>query len=109
MANMAHATSAIVAIRTAVNGPKLSLQYLRRAYSHFPLARRRRLLQSRRPSTVPTGVRSFTSKTRHRYADVESSIDFRQQDRESDEVDVCIVGGGIWSPKPWLLQLLISE
>ncbi|KAF2797402.1 electron transfer flavo protein-ubiquinone oxidoreductase-like protein [Melanomma pulvis-pyrius CBS 109.77] len=38
--------------------------------------------------------RAISSTTRTRFADVEESFDPRQQDREVDEVDVCIVGGG---------------
>ena len=43
-------------------------------------------------SIVPT--RALSTSIPNRYATVEESLDFREQDRESDEVDVCIVGGG---------------
>src|SRR6266536_1942819 len=38
--------------------------------------------------------RGFSTTPRPRYADGDESFDPRLQDRESDEVDVCIVGGG---------------
>ncbi|KAF2007116.1 electron transfer flavo protein-ubiquinone oxidoreductase-like protein [Amniculicola lignicola CBS 123094] len=38
--------------------------------------------------------RALSATARSRFADVDDSFDPRQQDRESDEVDVCIVGGG---------------
>jgi len=38
--------------------------------------------------------RAFTSAHRRHFASVDDSFDPRQQERESDEVDVCIVGGG---------------
>lgn len=64
------------------------------------------------PSRALTGRRRATTKLQHHnavqirslstsrpksYARVEESLDFREQDRESDEVDVCIVGGGNYS------------
>lgn len=38
--------------------------------------------------------RALSSSLRHRYADVEEGFDPATVDREADEVDVCIVGGG---------------
>lgn len=38
--------------------------------------------------------RCISASLRHRYADVDESFDPRNVERESDEVDVCIVGGG---------------
>lgn len=38
--------------------------------------------------------RAFTSTQLRRFASVDDSFDPRQQERESDQVDVCIVGGG---------------
>lgn len=38
--------------------------------------------------------RAISSTARRTFADVDDSFDPRQQERESDEVDVCIVGGG---------------
>lgn len=38
--------------------------------------------------------RAISSTARSRFADVDDAFDPRQQERESDEVDVCIVGGG---------------
>lgn len=38
--------------------------------------------------------RAFTDTAKRRFASVDDSFDPGQQERESDEVDVCIVGGG---------------
>ena len=65
-----------------------------RAFSHFPPARRRYLFQSR-PKPLSTGTRAFSASPLRPLAAVDDTFDPRQQDRESDEVDVCIVGGGI--------------
>ncbi|KAF2871983.1 electron transfer flavo protein-ubiquinone oxidoreductase-like protein [Massariosphaeria phaeospora] len=49
----------------------------------------------RRPALRIAGQRRALSSTaRKRLADVDDTFDPRQQDREADEVDVCIVGGG---------------
>lgn len=71
-------------------------QHLRalRPHSWFPPARRRIFLQ-RPKRTPPTTTRSFTTSSLRRFADVNDSLELRQQDRESDQVDVCIVGGGM--------------
>ncbi|KAL9126909.1 MAG: hypothetical protein Q9217_004123, partial [Psora testacea] len=61
---------------------------LSRSYSYFPPTRRRYLLQQ------PNRDCLFSTSPQARFADVDNSFDPRQQDRESDEVDVCIVGGG---------------
>lgn len=39
-------------------------------------------------------TRAFTQSLRRKYTDEEGNWDPRLNDRESDEVDVCIVGGG---------------
>jgi hypothetical protein len=59
------------------------------------ISRRRAALKRQRNFKIPTRALSTLKATR--YAKVEDSLDFREQDRESDEVDVCIVGGGIRS------------
>ena len=51
-------------------------------------------LRNRRPLLVAGQRRPLSSTLCHRYADVEESFDPASVDRESDEVDVCIVGGG---------------
>lgn len=51
-------------------------------------------LRPPRPLFVAGQRRTISSSLRHRYADVEESFDPASVDRESDEVDVCIVGGG---------------
>lgn len=65
--------------------------------SSLGISTARRRITSKRgcPLTVP--VRPFSTSRQVRYARVEESLDFRDQERESDEVDVCIVGGGIHS------------
>ena len=65
-----------------------------RRYSYFAPARRRDLYERRKPISPVFSKRSFSNTSQQRLADVDESFDPRQQDRESDEVDVCIVGGG---------------
>ena len=38
--------------------------------------------------------RAFSSASSRQFADVNNTVDPRQMERENDEVDVCIVGGG---------------
>ena len=38
--------------------------------------------------------RTFSTSTSPRYAAVDDTLDFREQERESDQVDVCIAGAG---------------
>ncbi|KAK5002903.1 hypothetical protein LTR28_010846, partial [Elasticomyces elasticus] len=53
------------------------------------------LLRSYRPAAIRAGQRrTFTSTSRRSLAELDHSVDPRQQYRESDQVDVCIVGGG---------------
>lgn len=69
-----------------------------RRYSHFAPARRRALYNRSRPVCgTLRDRRAFSSTLLRTFADVDDSFDLRQQDRESDEVDVCIVGGGMCS------------
>lgn len=70
------------------------LQIPKRARSHFPPARRRRLLQQWMPNAPLTQRKAFSTTALRSRADAKDVFDPRQQDRESDEVDVCIVGGG---------------
>ncbi len=49
---------------------------------------------SRRQHHLVVSKRAFSTSSRTLYAQVEESLDFRNQERESDQVDVCIVGGG---------------
>lgn len=72
----------------------------RRAYSHFPPTRRRCPLQQSRTNCLLIGRRTFSTTPWRGLADVDESFDPREQDRESDEVDVCIVGGGMSSGTP---------
>lgn len=53
------------------------------------------LIRGYRPAVVFAGQRrALSSSNRRRFASVEDHLDPLQQDRESDQVDVCIVGGG---------------
>ena len=65
-----------------------------RRYSYFAPARRRCLFEQRRPFIPAITRHAFSTTSHHKFADVDETFDPRQQDRESDEVDVCIVGGG---------------
>ncbi|MCJ1431399.1 hypothetical protein MMC27_000751 [Xylographa pallens] len=65
-----------------------------RRYSYFAPARRRCLYDRRRPFNPAITRNAFSTTSQQRFADVDETFDPRQQDRESDEVDVCIVGGG---------------
>ncbi len=79
---------------------KASSHLTRRAYSHFPPARRRCLLQQQNPNCLLTSRGAFSTTQWRSIADGNDSFDPRQQDRESDEVDVCIVGGGMYAFTP---------
>ena len=46
------------------------------------------------PNAPLTQRRAFSATALRSRADVKDVFNPRQQDRESDEVDVCIVGGG---------------
>ncbi|KAK0513249.1 hypothetical protein JMJ35_004235 [Cladonia borealis] len=70
------------------------LQIPKRARSHFPPARRRCLLQQWMANDPLKQRRTFSATALRSRADVGDVFDPREQDRESDEVDVCIVGGG---------------
>ena len=53
------------------------------------------LLRGYRPASITAGQRrTFATTIRRRFASVDDSLEQLHQDRESDEVDVCIVGGG---------------
>ena len=82
----------------------------RRAYSYFPPTRRRWcLLQQSRPNCPLMSKKSLSTTPRRRLADVNDSFDPREQDRESDEVDVCIVGGGMSCGTPRLKHINASQ
>ena len=74
--------------------PTVLLQIPKRAHSHFPPPRRRGLLEQWIPNAPLTQRRTLSATALRSRADVGDVSDPRQQDRESDEVDVCIVGGG---------------
>jgi len=82
-------------IRRTTVFDKQCLRLASRRYLQFAPARRRYVYEQRRLSVIPYN-RCFSTMPRRRLASVEErAIDPRQLDRESDEVDVCIVGGGM--------------
>lgn len=86
--------------RRSLNISNFFVPTTRRAYSHFPPARRRCLLQQSRPNCLLLSRRTLSTTPWRRLADVDDSYDPRGQERESDEVDVCIVGGGMSCGSP---------
>ena len=92
---MASKTSVSYLARTSLPSSHFFLLTARRAYSHFPPTRRRSLLQRSRDNHFLISRRTFATTPWRGLADVDDSFDPLQQDRESDEVDVCIVGGGM--------------
>lgn len=68
---------------------------IRPSYSLLPYVRSTRPTpRPIRPLFVAGQRRSISSSLRHRYADVEESFEPSSVEREADEIDVCIVGGG---------------
>ena len=99
---MASKTSVSSLARRSLTTSNVSLLTARRAYSHFPPTRRRCLLQQSRHNCLLISRRTFSTTPCRGRADVDVSLDPLQQDRESDEVHVCIVGGGMSSGTlPW--------
>ena len=81
----------------ALQGPSPSIRpsNFRPLHSYAPA--RRRTLPAARPARsvfVAGQRRAISSSTSRRYAAVEEAFDPAAIERESDEVDVCIVGGG---------------
>ncbi|KIX03174.1 uncharacterized protein Z518_06725 [Rhinocladiella mackenziei CBS 650.93] len=58
------------------------------------LSQRRAVTRATRPLFVAGQRRSISASLQRRYADVDESFDPATVDRESDQVDVCIVGAG---------------
>ena len=82
--------------RRSLTVSHVSLPITRRAYSHFPPTRRRRCPpQQARSNCLLFFRRTLSTTPRRCLADIGDSFDPREQERESDEVDVCIVGGGM--------------
>ncbi|KAI4133540.1 MAG: hypothetical protein LQ347_002147, partial [Umbilicaria vellea] len=79
--------------RRALTQSKSAPRFTTAAYSQFAPARRRCLFERPRSNALVSSRRAFATTPWRRLADVNDSFDPRQQDRESDEVDVCIVGG----------------
>ncbi|KAL8899575.1 MAG: hypothetical protein Q9207_006124 [Kuettlingeria erythrocarpa] len=86
--------STLPLVRSSVAAPITRHLRTCRPHSWFAPARRRLLFQSGRRHPLSLATRSFSTSNFSQFADVDNTFDPRQQDRESDEVDVCIVGGG---------------
>ena len=89
--------------RTSLTKSNVFVLTTRRAYSHFPPTRRRPcLLQPSRLSCLLVGRRTLSTSPWRRFADFDDLCDPREREheRESDEVHVCIVGGGISCGSP---------
>lgn len=95
MTTMSSSRAVTAALRR--NSPR---QLPARAFSHLPQRSTPSRCTSTRPRTIlPQALgsrRAFSISTPRRFADVsEEAFDPRSIERESDQVDVCIVGGGI--------------
>lgn len=98
---MASKTSVSFLGRRSLTTLNVSAPTTRRAYSHFPPTRRRRcLLQQSRSNCLLISRRTLSTTPWRRFADIDDSFDPREQERESDNVDVCIVGGGMSCGSP---------
>lgn len=64
------------------------------------LATTTRPAMSRCAVTVFRPARTFATSRVARMADVDESFDPASVERESDQVDVCIIGGGMYSRPP---------
>lgn len=93
--NMANPLLSITVARSGLSRASFLNRIAIRAFSYFPPARRRTPSLQVKTKICRECRRAFAASAWQLYADVESSFDPRQQDRESDEVDVCIVGGGM--------------
>ncbi|MCJ1464625.1 hypothetical protein MMC07_003238 [Pseudocyphellaria aurata] len=91
---MASKTSITRVARRNIAPSGLSLRTATRPFSHFSPARRRSLPQFRRLNHTTNFRQLFSTSPWTRLADVDESFDPRQQDRETDQVDVCVIGGG---------------
>jgi electron-transferring-flavoprotein dehydrogenase len=56
---------------------------------------RRQIARRSVPFLLPTQTRAFSQSVTRRLADEDGTFDPQSIERESDEVDVCIVGGGM--------------
>src|SRR3954462_6380619 len=77
-------------------------------FDFLPARRRVAHCRPARSAFIAGQRRAISNTLQRRYAHVEDSIDLRDQPRESDEVDVCIVGGGkptTWWPTKFTFRL----
>ena len=82
--------------RRAIIQDNLSSRATSTRHLHIAPARRRRLCEPRQPLHLARYRNGFSTTVKQRLADVNGILDPQQQERESDVVDVCIVGGGIF-------------
>ena len=89
-------------LRSSMTSNPIFLSVLRHGFKtveNLPWKSRRTLrtgARYNRPSCyqLPGNHRAFSGNAPRRFAEVNTAFDPRQQEREADEVDVCIVGGG---------------
>jgi len=62
----------------------------------IPFSSSGKRLALRTVSFTPLQTRAFSQSVLRRFTDENGNFDPRSLDRESDEVDVCIVGGGMY-------------
>jgi electron-transferring-flavoprotein dehydrogenase len=82
-----------IAVRRALTRP-VQLNRRNNPPRLAPFLRQCRPVQACSPAIRVAGQRSFSQTTRTQLASHDDSYDPHQQERESDQVDVCIVGGG---------------
>lgn len=80
-----------IATRGTICSP-LYIRTLPKVSPNLPPPRRRYLSQTPGPYSLLNRGRSFSNTAWRRLAQVNEDV--QQQDREVDDVDVCIVGGG---------------
>jgi electron-transferring-flavoprotein dehydrogenase len=61
----------------------------------FASQNKSRTLPEQRTRQIACERRAYTTVSKRRFATGSEQFDPRQEDRESDQVDVCIVGGGM--------------
>jgi electron-transferring-flavoprotein dehydrogenase len=89
---MASKTSITHVVRRSYTSSSFPVRNISRIYSHYSLPRWRPQTPILKINILSNNCRAFFLSPGRRLADA----DPRQQDREADEVDVCIVGGGLF-------------
>ncbi|KAI9842661.1 MAG: hypothetical protein M1838_003052 [Thelocarpon superellum] len=80
--------------RNPTGAVRLQAPWLAPHITSYPAARRRGEPSGNEAGALGIHRHAFSTTASCRLADVADSLDPRQQERESDRVDVCIVGGG---------------